>query len=63
MRAVIRVERLQMCRFLGRRVGALEPGAVFVGVREAPRHEIAGAVREGLPTLGVECQLSAALQT
>ena len=34
-----------MCRFLGRRVAAFELRALFAGVREAPRHEIAGAVR------------------
>ncbi len=33
-----------MCRFLGRRVAAFELRAFFAGVREAPRHEIAGAV-------------------
>ncbi len=36
-----------LCRFLGRRVAAFELRAVFAGVREAPRHEIAGAVRGG----------------
>jgi len=54
--------RLLLCRFLGRRVAAFQPGAVFAGVREAPRHEIAGSVREGLPTVGVEGQFSAALR-
>ena len=33
-----------LCRFFGRRVAALELHALFAGVREAPRHEIAGAV-------------------
>jgi len=40
-------ERRSLCRFLGRRVAALEPGAVLAGVREAPRHEIAWSVRGG----------------
>ncbi len=43
-----------MCRFLGCRVAAFERGALFAGVRETPRHEIAGAVRGGLPTAGPE---------
>jgi len=34
-----------MCRFVGRRVVSVEMRAVLTGVREAPRHEIAGAVR------------------
>jgi len=38
---------LFMCRFLGRRVAAFGRGALFAGVREAPRHEIAGAVCGG----------------
>ncbi len=33
-----------VCRFLGRRVAAFELRAFFAGVREASRHEIAGAV-------------------
>ncbi len=37
----------ELCRFLGRRVAAFERGALFAGVRETPRHEIAGAVRGG----------------
>ncbi len=36
-----------MCRFLGRLVAVFERGAGAAGVREAPRHEIAGAVRGG----------------
>ncbi len=36
-----------LCRFLGRRVAAFELRALFAGVREAPRHEIAGTVRGG----------------
>jgi hypothetical protein len=34
-----------LCRFLGRRFTAFEFGGTLAGVREAPRHEIAGAVR------------------
>ncbi len=36
-----------MCRFLGCRVAAFELRATLAGVREAPRHEIAGAVQGG----------------
>ncbi len=36
-----------LCRFLGCRVAAFELRALIAGVREAPRHEIAGAVRGG----------------
>jgi len=39
------IHRLSLCRFLGRRVAEFGLGALFAGVREAPRHEIAGAVR------------------
>ncbi len=35
----------KLCRFLGRRFAAVELRATLAGVREAPRHEIAGAVR------------------
>ncbi len=42
-----------MCRFLGRLVAVFERGAGAAGVREAPRHEIAGAVRGGVrPSYG-----------
>jgi len=41
----------QLCRFLGRRVATVESGAVFTGVRQAPGHEIAGAVRGGFRQL------------
>ncbi len=40
-----RLECRLLCRFLGRRVAAFELRALFAGVREAPRHEIVGAVR------------------
>jgi transposase len=33
-----RRECVQMCRFLGRRVAALELGVALAGVREAPKH-------------------------
>jgi len=39
------VLRRVLCRFVGRRVASVEMRAVLTGVREAPRHEIAGAVR------------------
>ncbi len=40
-----RVEGRCLCRFLGCRIAMLGYRALFAGVREAPRHEIAGAVR------------------
>gem|GEM_PF-4562870 len=40
-----RTEARLLCRFVGRRVASVEMRAVLTGVREAPRHEIAGAVR------------------